>query len=467
MYVIPCGTTKSSTLPDSAWSVRSNIGAILFLIRSVVTQLIGEYGNDVFHLGKGLSIANQVFAQVTSFNKLQACQGEEGLLGLLLTGAKVAKFPTLIDNLKGLLRHPIFSLYLDKTDDYPKDPGKPVRDPANGPGHEYDGTVDSAAYRPQSAHSEIIFGGVNHQHYQGCLKWYDVVDTNPYWSLRLKGVRVADQDLPNSDVAVIDSGATFIEGHTDAVAKFAVLNNIKCFVLNESGNAFTLPCDDPGGFDAAVAACDHTLEPLQFVTEDGATYEVGADELFNKVDTANGEVCFLRILSSPELPGWILGDAFLSRHYTAYNFVDRKIGLAETSAKNGGSFCAEDWPLDIAYDGKPAPEPVPTKVPAVAPHVASHANALAPANKPALFPKDNRSPVAGLATYKSLTAGSSSSKNNMNLSIGIAVVIVVAAILMVTVILRRRRQRYERADRYDEEGYAADDVRETELPGLL
>ena len=426
---------------------------------------MGKYARDVVHLGKGLSVPNQVFAQVITFEKLQACQGEEGLLGLLPAWAADNKSPTLVNNLKSLLRNPIFSLYLDKTDDYPADPGPLGRNPANGPGHEYDGTAGAAAYQPRSAHSEIVFGGVNSKHYTDCLTWYDVVDTNPYWSLHLKGVRVSGEDLPYSTVAVINSGSTFIEGQTDAVAKFAVLNNIQCFDLDEMGNAFTVSCDDPDGFDAAVALCDNPLEPLQFITEDGAIYEVGTDELFTKVKTANGEVCFLRILSSPELPGWILGDAFLDRHYSAYNFVEKKIGLAKNSEISAGSFCAKDWPLDIAYDGKPAPEPVPnapTKSPAV--------HEVPPAKGPALPPKGNGNALVGSATSSSRasTAGGSSSKHDRNVSIGVAVAFAVAAILMVSVISQRRRRRYERADRYDEgAGYAADDIREMELPGLL
>lgn len=414
-----------------------------------LAQVSGEYAKDVLHLGDDLSVPDQVFAAVTSFHAVQACQGEEGLLGLLFSGGKGAKFPTVVDNLKAQLRHPIFSLYLDKIDDYPEDPGQPERDPANGPGHEYDGTADAASYRPQAADSEIIFGGVNHKHYKDCLKWHDSTDMDGadiFWNFRLEAVRAFDKDLSGGGVAIIDSGSTFIEGPMDAIAEFAVQNKIECFDLDDFGNAYIVQCD--GGFDAAATNCSNNLEPLKFIAEDGSSYELGAEELFMKVDTVSGEICFLRILGSPGLPGWILGDAFLDRYYTAFNFVDKRIGLAETATENGGSICAEDWPLDIAYDGGPAPAPSPTKESFVPPKIGGN-------------------PSPAVASSKSSPYSDGGGSSSMNASIGMAVAVVVAAILMVSVISCRRRRRYQRADRYDDQGYSNEDVEEMELPGLL
>lgn len=415
----------------------------------------GEYTKDVLRLGDALTIPDQAFGAVTYFAEVQDCQGEEGVLGLLFSGS-FDKLPTVLDNLDRPLRHPIFSLYLDETDDYPPDPSQAVQTPRNGTGPAHQGSADAASYRPQTAHSEIVFGGVNRRHYRDCLKWQDAVAADGegaenYWSFRLQKVRVADQDLSTGAVAIIDSGSTIVIGPPVDISAFAKVNAIECFKFDLAGEAYPVPCYNAEGFDVAATLCSNNIVPLQFITEDGSLYELGAKELFLKVDTGSGEICVVRVVASPYVPGWILGDSFLGRYYAAFNFVDKRIGLAEKivgNSSSGGSVCAEDWPLDIAYNGGPAPEKVPTPQtptnPLIAPGTAAQAK------------------IGGTSRPKH-GASKSSSLGSVGASIGIPVAVVVAAILMVSVITRRRRRSYQRADRHD----SAEDGGGMELPGLL
>jgi len=195
----------SSTAKPASNVTEENEYAVVYIDGEAI---FGTHMRDTLHLTDTISVKDTVFAAVTSFDEYTECQGEEGLLGLGLSVTTEFNFPSVVSHLKqsGQLSNNIFSMYLATEDDYPEDP-------ANGPGHEYD-DVDPAKYRPTAAHSEIVFGGVHHAHYQGCLKWHDVMDLSEYegagsfWALSLQGIRVQDEDLPFGEMAIVDSGSS-------------------------------------------------------------------------------------------------------------------------------------------------------------------------------------------------------------------------------------------------------------------
>jgi Eukaryotic aspartyl protease len=418
------------------------------------------FATDVFHLGSSLVVPNQTFATVTSFNEIQICQGEEGRLGLLFGDPHDTNNPrSLLDSLIPELKHGLFSLYLVSTDDYGPEPAPMERDPSKGPDHEYDGAAPESAYRPQSAASEILFGGVNHLHYDACLAWHELSDqmeSGKYWSLDLSQVSVGQETLMDATATIIDSGSIFVEGPTEAVAAFAKINTVVCFDLDDNGDAIAVPCDSPLGFDAAATLCTHAILPLVFTTKDGESYQLGGNELSMDVKTSEGDVCFLRIMSNMFLDGWVLGDSFLSRYYTAFDFVNKRIGLAVKAVNASETICEQDWPLDIAYNGQPPPKS------AIRPKIAP---SMAPLKVPVLEPKIGGNPSVP-RTGPSPSSGSGGRLNM--LSVGLSVAIVAAAILMVMLVSRRRRSvRYRRAgaNRYGLDDN--DEMDEVELPGLL
>jgi len=428
-------------------------------------SIFGTFVQDTWHLGPNLTVPETVFAAVTSFNEYTDCQGQEGLLGLGRSVQTEFGYHSPLAHLlgSGLLRQPLFSMFLSQTDDYAEDPG-----PADA-----NGDLDVSQYRPAAAHSQIIFGGVDHAHYEGCLHWHSVLDLEEefddatvFWNFGLEGVRVGNQDLlPAAEFAIVDSGSTFVIGPMEGIGQYLLQNDIECFDLDEDGDAFAVDCDGFLGFDAAATTCDRTLLPLTFLA-DGQSYQLTEQELFMRVETASGgeDICFLRVMPDFESEYWVLGDVFLDRYYAAFDAGQNRIGFA-VAAPSSGSYCEDDWPLDVAYDGQPAPEPAPTTPAPVAPSVPDNRAPVPP-------PKVGGEVAAPPIPSPSASSSQVSTSSRLSLpALGLAVGVVLAAILMVSIVTRRRRRRYQRADRYDDGTYSPrDDVGvagDVELPGLL
>jgi hypothetical protein len=375
----------------------------------------------VLRLGS-LAIQDQVFAQVTRVQDFFTCSGEEGIFGLGFSEiAYKDDFPTLLQGLKDELRFPIFGMYLDATDDYTAE--------------ENPETDDTAYLDPESSNSEIVFGGVNQKHYEGCLTWHDVIQaknddgydddeydddyfdeeeagdpSSGYWDFNLDGVEVGGETLPYSDKAIIDSGSTFIVGPSEAIGVLAQVNKVACFDLSSPFGPDFVDCGSPFGFDTAAVDCDDTLKDLKFLA-DGETYIMRTEDLVMAVETSIGPLCILRIAGDFELDGWVLGDVFFNSHYAAFDFDKKRVGFAR-AAKNSKEICQSDLAMDITSKGEPIP-----------------------------------------ANYMGDSSNSSEQSDqrltNAQKGFGVGLIFIAVTILSV-LILTRRRRRYQRADRFDD-----------------
>lgn len=250
------------------------------------------------------------------------------------------------------------SLYLNITDDYNyEDPYESYIEDGDEPND------------PVSANSDIIIGGVDQRFYEGCLTWHDLGQFykndgdkfKGYWDFKLQGVSIGGSDLATSDIAIVDSGSSFIVGPRDAVGQFAKQNEVICFAFDDFLDPEEVDCGGEEGFDAAMVECDAQILDLEF-RADGNRYTLTKDDLLFSLMTEFGPICLLRV-SGGELPAWILGDTFMNAYYAAFDFGRNKVGFAKLTS-NSQDICQVDMAISIDGGGSPDATPVPPATPA-------------------------------------------------------------------------------------------------------
>ncbi|KAJ0405775.1 hypothetical protein P43SY_003625 [Pythium insidiosum] len=245
----------------------------------------GFISQDRVQVGE-LAVENQFFAEVNVTKGLGPAYylGKfDGIFGLAFDTISVAHLTTPFHRMvqDGLLDEPVFAFYL---------------------GNQKDG--------------ELTFGGVDEGHFKGELTYVDV--TSPtYWSIALDSVAAGDKKMTGVHKAIVDSGTSLLAGPKDQVALLAKAVGAHKFIMGE----YLISCTDP--------APDITFEI------GGKAYTLTKDEYIIK----NGPIClwaFMGIdIPAPAGPLWILGDVFMRKYYTVFDWgtASRKprVGFAEAA----------------------------------------------------------------------------------------------------------------------------------------
>lgn len=114
-------------------------------------------------------------------------------------------------------------------------------------------------------------------------------------------MEISGRALPTSDLAIVDSGSTYIVGPNAAIAVIAEVNFATCFQIPPIGNPEIVSCASPDGFDAAAIDCDWPFYDIEFKA-DGETYRLSKRDLLLDIETDLGDVCILRLMGSNDLP---------------------------------------------------------------------------------------------------------------------------------------------------------------------
>lgn len=218
-----------------------------------------------------LHINDQYFAEVNVTKGLGPAYylGKfDGILGLAFDSISVDHLKTPFHNLieDGKLDEPVFAFYL---------------------GNQKDG--------------ELTFGGVDKDHFQGELSYVDVTSVT-YWSIVLDAIESGDVKLTNVHKAIVDSGTSLIAGPKEQVAALAAAVGAHKFIMGEYLISCTTPAPD-----------------ISFVIN-GKTYTLTRDEYVIK----SGPVCLFAFMGidipAPAGPLWILGDVFMRKYYTVFDW---------------------------------------------------------------------------------------------------------------------------------------------------
>ena len=177
-----------------------------------------------------------------------------------------------------------------------------------------EGQVDEpvfAFYLGDNSDGELTFGGIDHSKYEGDLHMVDLTAAT-YWQIALDKISLRNGETITSDVAaIVDSGTSLLTGPSKDVAKLAAMVGAKPNVMGE----YTLDCstvDQIPEFVFTIDNHEYTLSGKDVVIESGGT-------------------CLFAFmgLDVPSQPLWILGDVFMRKYYTVFNYEKKQVGLAK------------------------------------------------------------------------------------------------------------------------------------------
>jgi hypothetical protein len=230
----------------------------------------------------GLVAKGQDFAEVTDASGLGGAfkLGKfDGILGLAFPVLSVGKVPTAFQNLveQGLVEQGQFAFYLGNS---------------------------------RTDFGELTLGGTNPKHYSGDFTWVNLLAAT-YWEITLGGLSIDGQQYASASKAIVDSGTSMLTGPSDVVAAIAKQIGAKAFIEGEY-----------------LVACNYdTLPNLDFEI-DGKIYTLGPQDYL----LPDGDLCVLGLMGldipAPTGPLWILGDIFMRKYYTVFDYDNKRVGFA-------------------------------------------------------------------------------------------------------------------------------------------
>jgi len=168
---------------------------------------------------------------------------------------------------------------------------------------------------------ELTLGGLDPDHYKGDIT-YVPVSKKGYWQFDMAGITVGDGKATGCDggcPAIADSGTSLIAGPKDQVEK-----------INTAIGATPL-------FNGEYLIDCGKIESLPQITFTiaGKTYALEGKDYVLKVSALGQTQCisgFMGIDLPPKLGKlWILGDVFMGKFYTVFDFGKDQVGFAQAA----------------------------------------------------------------------------------------------------------------------------------------
>lgn len=172
---------------------------------------------------------------------------------------------------------------------------------------------------------EIIFGGMNPSHFRPPINYVPVIRAG-YWEVALDLVKYGKHSITKSNKrrsAAIDTGTSLIAAPENVVEDL----NKKIGAKKNLMGQYTIDCDKI-----------QDLKVLTFVFNN-QDYPLSPDDYILRVSSGgNQEMClssFMSIKLPPELGElWIVGDVFLRKYFTVYDWENKQVGFAESASRS-------------------------------------------------------------------------------------------------------------------------------------
>ena len=243
----------------------------------------GFFSQDSLTIDKK-TVKGQVFAEVTDVSGLGLAYSIgkfDGILGLAFQSISINNVTTPLQNLhqQGLINEKVFAFHIGKTD-----------------GEE--GTLQ--------------LGGYDKSKFVGDLQWIPLKMRN-YWLVALNDITFDGKSVSTAPHAIVDTGTSLLAGPTAEVKALAAKAGASPNPFNN--NQYFVDCN------ANLPTLTFTLNGIDFPLS-------GSDYVIN----AGGGICLFAMVGldvpAPAGPLWILGDVFLRRYYSVYDYDNGRVGLA-------------------------------------------------------------------------------------------------------------------------------------------
>jgi hypothetical protein len=174
-----------------------------------------------------------------------------------------------------------------------------------------------AFYLGDLEEGELVLGGSNSERYEGKVTQVPLI-AETYWEVALGGISVGGNSLDtDTKRAIVDSGTSLLAGPVRDVKRIAQLVGATPLIAGE----YAIDCDKiKTGPAVAFKLGDtvFTLDPVDYILDQQG-------------------VCLLGMMGinipPPNGPLWILGDVFMRKYYTVFDWGNRQLRIAK--AKHG------------------------------------------------------------------------------------------------------------------------------------